>query len=173
MIDPQKIITMTKLAIYDKEGAEQDLNADRFFRHDFIYRRNMWLRLYVVVGSLIVIGFRILHMVAVDQVDLFSLNFQEELINAALFILILQVAYSIIGTVQYTVEYEKSQKRMRAYFALMDKLDPPEAEAEPEPVRRTAPRLRPHQNPEARVRKEPEHTYGTASMDTRKHHKLL
>ena len=168
MIDPQKMITMTKLAIYDKEGAENDLDIDRFFRHDFIYRRNMWIRLYVIIGCLIVIGFRILHMLAIDQIDLFTLDFREELINAALFILIFQVGYSIIGTIQFTMEYERSQKRMKAYFALMDELEVPQ-EA-PEAAHHAAPSS---PSKGTRVRKEPERTHGTASMDTRKHHKLL
>jgi len=160
LLDPQKVITMTKLAIYDKEGAEEDLNIDRFFRHDYIYRQNMWIRLYLLIGCLVVIGLRVLHMLAVDQADLFALDFRAELIKAAVFILIVLVGYTIIGTIQYTVVYERSQRRMREYFALLDELTPPAPEEDaPEPP--------------AATRREPRRTHGTASMDTRKHNKLL
>ena len=157
MQDPRQIITMTKLAIYDKENADEDINIDRFFRHDYIYRQNMWLRLYVLVGCLIVIGFRVLHMLAVEQINLFELDLRAQLIKATMFILVVEGIYSLIGTIRHTILYERSQKRMKKYFALVTELEALRAQNHPAPPQR----------------KEPNHAPGTTSMDTRKHHKLL
>ena len=159
MHDPRKIITMTKMALYDKEAAEEDANIDNFFRHDYIYRQNMWLRLYVFLGCLAIIALYILHLIIVKQVDLFTLNLEDirsMLIKGAAFILITQAIYTIIGTIQYTIKYERSQKRMKAYFALVDELEALRA-----------------QNTASYKRKELHNAAGTASMDTRKHNQTI
>ena len=179
MIDPQKIIIMTKLAIYDKENAERDLDADRFFRHDFIYRQNMWVRLYVLVGCFILLGFRVLHMLAIDQADLFLLDFRTVLIQLVFILIAIEAAYTVIGTIRFTMEYEKAQKRLRTYYALMDELDPPppEPDAPDMPPKRRIPAAKPAvpTTPARKpiTRKEPEHKHEsssrtTTSMDTRK-----
>ena len=169
MFDPNKIIIMTKLAIYDKEGMERDLDADRFFRHDYIYRQNMWIRLFALIGCLILLGFRVLHLLAVDQTDLFTLDFRTVLIQLVFWLLAIEAAYTVIGTIRFTVEYERAQKRLREYYRLMDELDPPP----PEPASIAPPPRRRAAESPARKRKEPEQSHGTASMDTRKHNPLL
>jgi len=175
MVDPQKVIIMTKLAIYDKENAGHDLDADRFFRHDFIYRQNMWVRLYVFVGCLILLGFWVLHQIAVEQTDLLLMDFRTLLTQLVIILIVVEAAYTVIGTVRFTMEYESAQKRLREYYALMDALDPqPEAEViEAPPVRRRAPAGAVPPVRKTVTRKGPEDAHGTASMDTRKHNPLL
>jgi len=158
-LDEEKIITMTKLAIYDKDFAAEDENVDRFFRHDFIYRQNMWIRFYVLLGCLVIILFRALHMVVIEQRDLMALNIRAELTKAVIFIIVAEVAYTIIGMIRYTVVYERSQDRIREYYALLDKLEPPAADG----TRAT----------KVKTRKERDLSHGTTSPDTRKHHKVL
>jgi len=157
MYDSRKVILMTKLALCDKENTAEDIHTDNFFRHDYIYRQNMWLRLFVLIGSFVLIAFRILHMLAIEKIDLFKLDFQAELINAGIFILVLQILYTVIGTILYTIAYERAQKRMQQYFALMDELES----------------LRSSEQFSPQTRKEPLHANRTSSMDSRNHHKVL
>ncbi len=46
----RKIIAMTKAALYDKDHGTTDKHVLRFFRQDYIYRRNMWTRVYAVIA---------------------------------------------------------------------------------------------------------------------------
>jgi uncharacterized integral membrane protein len=113
---------MAKMAVYDKKGFEKDANANQYFRHDFIYKKNMQMRFYLGLGCLILVLFYILHLLGVQEADFFTLNYQAEIVRIVVVVVIIMVAYSFIGTIIFTREYLISQKRVDAYFNLMKEL---------------------------------------------------
>ena len=128
----EKIATMAKMAVYDKKGFERDAEANQYFRHDYIYKRNMQMRFYVGVGCLILAFFYVMYLMAVDGQDILALNFQAELIRIITFGLVVMIGYSFLGTIIFTREFLVAQKRVESYFALMRKLN---GEPEPTPER--------------------------------------
>ena len=131
--DKDRIVTMARMAVYDKKGFEKDAEANQYFRHDFIYKRNMQMRFYLGVGCLILALFYVLYLMAVQGQDILALDFQAEIVRFVTFVLIVMVAYSFIGTIIFTREFLVAQKRVEAYFSLMRKLN-----GEPEPEKETA-----------------------------------
>lgn len=123
MINERKIIAMTKLAIYEKNMAEADKKTDGYFLHDYIYKQNMWTRIFVLIGLLIVIMFRWLHKLLIVGVDLFAFDYQKELLDIGIYVVVVLVAYSIIGMIQSTIEYKASQNRIKAYLQLLSELE--------------------------------------------------
>ena len=121
-IDKNKIRIMSQLAVYDKKGFEKDASANDYFRHDFIYKKNMSMRFHVGAGILILAIFYFLYLLSVREEDIFGLNFQVELVRFLTFAVIVMIAYSFIGTIIFTREFLRSQKRVRAYFKLMSEL---------------------------------------------------
>ncbi|MDR2168148.1 MAG: hypothetical protein LBE35_09925 [Clostridiales bacterium] len=128
MIDKDKIRIMAKMAVYDKKGFERDARANQYFRHDFIYKRNMQMRFHLGIGCIILAIFYIMYLLLVREHDLFALNFQAEAIRLLTFVIVIMVGYSFIGTIVFTREFLVSQKRVEAYFALMKELSGEEAE---------------------------------------------
>jgi len=123
MHNPEKIILMAKLAIYDKNTGKEDRKDSDFFRQDYIYSSNMKTRFYAFFGCIILSVFYFLHMAAFQDVDIFSIDYQSEAIGLIIFFAIVLVAYTVIGTILYTARYVQLQKRMAHYFELLDKLD--------------------------------------------------
>ena len=126
--DINKIRLMSKMALYDKKGFQKDAEANEYFRHDFIYKKNMSLRFYVGIGVLILLVFHVLRVLSDAQGDIFSLDFQSEIMQIVIFVVVVMLFYSFVGTVLFTREFLISKRRVKSYFALMRELhgEPPE-----------------------------------------------
>ena len=115
MVNQQKIITMTKLALYDKHDGPADRAASDYFRHDYIYRKNLGTRLAVGLGSVLILALYWASAIFSGDIDVFELNIQQHLTESILFVLAVLAMYSLIGTVQGTREYYLVQKRLNQY----------------------------------------------------------
>jgi hypothetical protein len=132
MVNQQKIITMTKLALYDKHEGAADRDANDYFRHDYIYRKNLGTRISVGVAGFFVLAIYWMRVLFMDGVDVFELDIQAHVTEAILFIVALAAVYSLIGTIQGTREYYLVQKRLDKYQELMRFLE--EGEKKPTPI---------------------------------------
>ncbi|MDR1687362.1 MAG: hypothetical protein LBS21_01965 [Clostridiales bacterium] len=115
MIDKEKIILMTQLAVYDKHGAEADRRINDYFLHDFIYKNNMWTRFSVILGSIILYFFYMLHRIFNEGLDIMTLDYIAELKKMGLFILVIAAVYTVIGSIKSSYDYRQSQKKISEY----------------------------------------------------------
>lgn len=115
MVNQQKIIIMTKLALYDKHDGPADRAANDFFRHDYIYKKNLGTRIAVGFGGMLILALYWISVLFEGDVDVFELNVQDYLLESFLFILALLAVYSVVGTIQGTREYYLIQKRLTTY----------------------------------------------------------
>ena len=150
MVNQLKIITMTRLALYDKHEGVNDRIVNAFFRHDHIYRNNLGTRFAVGLGSIIILVIYWLQAILLNERDLFELDFRQYGIDSLMFIIAVLAVYSLIGTIQGTRQYYLVQKRLAQYQALVRQLerleeratrvyDDEETEASPAKRRRTPP----------------------------------
>jgi len=123
MVNPQKIITMTKLALYDKHEAAVDRTANEYFRHDYIYKKNLGTRIAVGLGGLLILALYWLRMILIDGADILEMEASGPIRDSVLFLLALLAVYSLIGTIQGTREYYLTQKRLKKYELLLNKLE--------------------------------------------------
>jgi hypothetical protein len=123
MYSERKILIMTKLALYDKHHGEQDKRSNEFFRHDYIYKKNMWTRVCAFLGSMSIIAIYWANKLLVEKVDLLEIAFEEEFRNAGVFVLIVLGAYTVIGTISAAKQYAKVQERLKTYTKMMTALD--------------------------------------------------
>ena len=120
--EKNRIRIMSKMAVYDKRDFEKDSKCSQYFRHDYIYKQNMRLRFFVGLGCVILIAFYLLYIIEIQEIDVFTLDFLQFGIRLFIFVIIVMASFSFIGTIIYTREYIKSQRRMEQYFSLMDEL---------------------------------------------------
>jgi len=111
MYDRERIIIMSKLAVYDRDHRD-DYKKEQYFRHDYNYKQNTWTRIYVFIGALILVVFYFLHKTAMSGTEFFALDLVSELIGAGIFMVVVQVIYTGIGTIINITEYEKAQNRL-------------------------------------------------------------
>ena len=126
----QKIITMTKLALYDKHEGTQDRAANEYFRHDYIYKKNLGTRIAVGIGGLLLLAIYWLRVILVDGTDVLQMDIVQHLTDSVLFLVAVLAVYSLVGTVQGTREYYLIQKRLDRHSSLIKLLERHEARAE-------------------------------------------
>ena len=119
----QKIAIMTKLALYDKHEGTADRAASEYFRHDYIYKKNLGTRIAVGFAGFIIIALYWGRMLLIDGMDIMQMDIQQHLINSLLFLVALLAVYSLIGTIQGTREYYLIQKRLDRYNMLLHQLE--------------------------------------------------
>ena len=123
MIDQRKVILMSKLAIYDKKYGEADRQANSFFRHDYVYWKNFWNRLFALLGCFIIIGFYVFNRLVVNAEDLFEIDYRAEGVRLLLFVLAVLFACTLISSLKATREYSVIQKRIDRQLMLIEKLE--------------------------------------------------
>ena len=127
----QRIIAMTKLSLYDKDHGTADRHILRFYRQDYIYRRNMWTRVYIIIALLVWYLLYWFNQIAVKGVDILGLDYKAELIKIGWQALGILVLFSLIGGIQASREYARAKKRHDEYLKGLtnaDKLLEKEAE---------------------------------------------
>ena len=122
---------MTKLALYDKHEGPGDRMVNDYYRHDYIYRKNLGTRFAVGFGGLILLAFYLIQTILIEDTDVFELDFSGILIDSILFLAAILAVYSVIGTIQGTREYYLVQKRLEKYRELVTWLDNKEIVEEP------------------------------------------
>ena len=162
MANQLKIMTMTRLALYDKHEGPQDRAANDYFRHDFIYRNNLGTRLAVGLGGIIILGVYWLQAFLLNEMDIFQFNYQQYVAESIFFILAILAVYSLIGTIQGTRQYYLVQKRLAQYQALVRQLERLEERAhrgeyQPQTQHDVEFQTKRH-NPNPPIRTEPGHT---------------
>ncbi|MDR1703244.1 MAG: hypothetical protein LBS19_00980 [Clostridiales bacterium] len=115
---------MTKLASYDKEHGEKDRKMAEFFRHDYVYRRNVTTRFFTLLGSLIVVLFYFMRRIIIEHLDILDLTGEvvDDLIKMSIFVVLMQVAYTLIGFWAHARDYNAAQGRINEYFEGLDEL---------------------------------------------------
>ena len=123
MDNRKKVITMTKLALYDKHEGAADRAANEYFRHDYIYKKNLGTRLAVGVAGVLILLIYWLRIILLDGMDVLQMDIQSYLTDSVLFLVALLAVYSLIGTIQGTREYYLIQKRLENYNFLVRQLE--------------------------------------------------
>ena len=115
MVNKQKLILMTKLALYDKHEGAADRAASEYFRHDYIYKKNLGTRLAVGFAGIIILILYWGRVILLDGVDILQMDIQQHIIASVRFLVALLAVYSLIGAIKGTREYYLIQKRLDNY----------------------------------------------------------
>jgi hypothetical protein len=128
-MNKQKIILMTKLALYDKNEGETDKKTNDFYRHDYLYRMNMGIRLSVGLGGLLLVALYWLYLLFIDGMDILTADLRLIAYESGMFLVALIAVYSLIGTIQGTRQYYLVQKRINNYLSMLRQLERIESRA--------------------------------------------
>lgn len=118
----QKVHTMIGMAIYDKHLGERDRKCLGMSRRDYVYRRNLGLRLGVGFGYFVLSGIYYGYLLFVKEADIFVLFSKRTLIEFLAGLLAVLVVYTIIGTVIHRREYDMAEHRNNIYERKLQKL---------------------------------------------------
>lgn len=123
MIDEKKIRIMTSLAIYDKYWGEKDRKIEGYYRTDYVYKKNCWTRICVGMGLFVLFLFYGLYIMFVKEVDFASINYKLMAEKWILFVILVLIFYTVIGTILGIREYERANRRLKNYNRLLERLN--------------------------------------------------
>jgi len=123
MINKEKIVIMTKMAIYDKNFGEADRSSGSFFRHDYIYWKNFWARLSALFGCAIVVAAYVLDKIVIKSTDLFAIDYKQEGIKILTFVIVVLGIITFFNSIKATREYSAIEKRIASNLEYTKKLD--------------------------------------------------
>ena len=134
MISKKRVIMMTKLALYDRQYGSRDKKDNLYYRHDYIYRKNMWTRLCASIGAAIILAVYWIYQIFALNKSFLEIDYKQAGITAATFVLAVMAVYTILGTIRETAQYAKGQRRLKNYMRMLYMLD---RIREPEPIQDT------------------------------------
>ncbi len=114
---------MTNMAIYDKKFGERDRKITSFFIWDYIYRKNLILRIGITIGYAIVVGLLYAHKIFVANEDIFSMFNKDEFIKLGVILIFILAVYSIIGIFMHIKTYKEAERRQQIYEGMVEKLE--------------------------------------------------
>ena len=123
MANRHKIIIMTKLALYDKHEASADRAVSEYFRHDYIYKKNLGTRIAVGVAGLLILALYWGREFLLDGADIMQMDVRHNLLQSVMFLVALLALFSLIGTLKGTRDYYLIQKRLDNYDSHIRQLE--------------------------------------------------
>jgi len=121
--DLKKIRIMTNLAIYDKHHGEDDRKITSHYRRDYVYKKNLGIRIGVFLGSAVLVMLYYGYKLFVEETDIFVIFNKNDAIKMGIAVFILLVVYTIIGTAVNRARYTLATERGEKYEKMLAKLN--------------------------------------------------
>jgi len=123
MVDQQKITAMAKLAVYDKTAGVKDRRINEYFRHDYIYKKNVRTRICAVLGAVIILAFYWADRILGGGSVVLPIDFAQTGRDMLLAVVAAAALYTLIGTIISAREYAKVQRRLHEYVYMNRRLE--------------------------------------------------
>jgi hypothetical protein len=122
MLDPEKIVLMTRLASFEKNEAKENSNIWQYFRGDYIG----WQVLKSIVAGTIVFGIILGGYIIYDfetfMLEIYKMDLLEYAKGILKKYLIFVAVYSVITYIVFAFKYAKARGNLRSYVHNLNKL---------------------------------------------------
>ncbi|MFV0440573.1 MAG: hypothetical protein ACK5LV_04705 [Lachnospirales bacterium] len=122
-MNTKKIILMSQLAMYEKKYGKKDFKKANYFKTDYVYIRNMWLRLFVIIGIFIVLAMYLFYKLELEGLGGVITFLSEDYAKILICGIIVVLVYTVYGTIAYGHEYNQSKSRLESYARLLNKVN--------------------------------------------------
>ena len=122
MLEPDKIVLMTRLASFEKNEARENSNIWQYFRGDYIG----WQVLKSIVAGTIVFGIIFAGFIVYDfetfMLEIYKMDLMEYAKGVLTKYLIFVAVYSVVTYIVFAVKYAKARGELRTYVHNLNKL---------------------------------------------------
>lgn len=123
MLDNRKIRLMTRMAMYEKGTAKEDLKISSYYKKDYSSLNTLITVLWITVGYVIVAGVFVL--CNLDSL-LKNLTFEKLFMLAAIAVgayLVLLIIYCVCASSFYKSRHNKAKQRVKKYYRDLSRLE--------------------------------------------------
>ena len=123
MINEEKIILMTHLAVYEKDEGKRTMSVGKYFRGDYISLHLLRTVLSGTFAFLIGLGVYLLYFYEDILMNLYTIDFAALAKNVIAYYVGFLVIYGLLTYIVFTVRFIKAKKSIRGYYQKLKKLN--------------------------------------------------
>lgn len=123
MVDEEKVILMTKLAVFEKNKGKKDMIILNYFRSDFIGFKVLKAVLAATLSFLLVFVLYLLYNFETIMADIYKMDLVD--VGKSILVIYLSIVgvYSVIVYAVYTHRYSKAKKELKDYYSKLKRLE--------------------------------------------------
>ncbi len=122
VLNQDKVRTMTKLAIYEKNEGREELKINKYYKSDYIRLQVIKSFVGCTLGFLLVVGFIALYNMEYLVINLIKLDFAMIGKYLILIYVIVSIFYIFVAIARATIEVNKTKKGLYKYNSLLNDL---------------------------------------------------
>lgn len=123
MLNENKIKMMTKMAIYEKNEGRQMIKNSRYFKGDYVAFGVLRTLIAATFAYIIMVVLYVLCNLEGLVADINSMDYAAVGKRLGFYYILMLVAYTVIGGLVYTYQYNCSRKGLKKYFSRLNKLE--------------------------------------------------
>lgn len=123
MVNEEKIVLMTHLAIYEKGEGKRTMPIGKYFRGDFISLHLLRTVLSGTMAFLLGLGVYLLYFYEEMLMNLYNIDFAALAKNVIAYYIVFLVIYGLLTYIVFTIRFIKAKKSIKRYYQNLKKLN--------------------------------------------------
>ena len=123
MLNEEKIIRMTRLAVFEKNEGKKNLSIVNYYRNDYIGFHVLKSMIAVTISFVAVFALYIFYNFETLMNDIYKMDLMEFGKSIVIIYLCIAAAYGVITYVVYANRYNRAKKRLKRYYAGLKALE--------------------------------------------------
>ena len=116
MINEERIIMMTRLALYEKKNGRKELKITKYFPGDYVALQNFWSFVCGTAAFLIMLAFWALYNIENIMMELFTMDIMLFARNILVSYIIFMAVYMLLCYGYHSYRYGKLKKNVNEYL---------------------------------------------------------
>lgn len=123
MINEEKVVLMTHLAVYEKGEGKRTMPIGKYFRGDYISLHLLRTALSGTCAFIIGLGVYLLYFYEELMMNLYSIDFAALAKNVITYYIVFLVIYGLLTYIVFTIRFIKAKKSIKRYYQNLKKLN--------------------------------------------------
>lgn len=123
MVNEEKIVLMTHLAVYEKSEGKRTMPVGKYFRGDYISLHLLRTVLSGTFAFLLGLGVYLLYFYEEILMNMYTIDFAALAKNVVTYYIVFLVIYSILTYIVFTIRFIKAKKSIKRYYQNLKKLN--------------------------------------------------
>lgn len=116
MLNEQRVILMSRLAMHEKNEGKENKSIGTYFRSDYISLRLIGAVIAATISFLLLFGLYILYDSEAFIDSLYRSDITALVWSLVKYFVIFVVGYSLISYIFFAIRYRKARNRLKVYF---------------------------------------------------------
>ncbi len=123
MVNEEKIVVMTHLAIYEKGEGKRTMPIGKYFRGDYISLHLLRTVLSGTCAFLIGLGVYLLYFYEEILMNMYTIDFAALAKSVIAYYVVFLVIYGLLTYIVFTIRFIKAKKSIKRYYQNLKKLN--------------------------------------------------